>query len=111
MIVLPKIKIGKKEFFIDQRIGELRNIINPHDRIGCEFPFSHDPRMVCTINDIITLRNPKVVGSRFYTGIPFKVDADYLNVTPEGKIQIVGKMHNSSFLKQTFTVPDDYEVV
>jgi len=28
---LPKIKIGKKTFFIDERLGEIRNIKNPSD--------------------------------------------------------------------------------
>jgi len=28
---LPKIKIGSNMFYIDVRLGELRNINNPHD--------------------------------------------------------------------------------
>jgi len=28
---LPKIKLGRKTFFVDERLGEIRNIKNPHD--------------------------------------------------------------------------------
>ena len=28
---LPKIQIGKKTYFIDKSLGEIRNINNPHD--------------------------------------------------------------------------------
>jgi len=29
---LPIIKIGRKKYFVDERLNELRNIKNPHDR-------------------------------------------------------------------------------
>jgi hypothetical protein len=28
---LPKIKLGRKIFFVDERLGEIRNVKNPHD--------------------------------------------------------------------------------
>lgn len=28
---LPIIKLGKKTYFVDERLGEIRNIKNPHD--------------------------------------------------------------------------------
>lgn len=28
---LPKIKIGRKTYFVDEKLNELRNIKNPHD--------------------------------------------------------------------------------
>ena len=31
MAQLPIVKIGKKKFFADRRLGQLRNIHNPHD--------------------------------------------------------------------------------
>lgn len=31
VIELPKIKIGNKTYFIDKRLGEIRNIKNPSD--------------------------------------------------------------------------------
>ena len=30
--LLPILKRGKKYFFCDERLGEARNVINPHDR-------------------------------------------------------------------------------
>ena len=31
MRALPIIKLGKKRYFVDARIQEMRNILNPHD--------------------------------------------------------------------------------
>lgn len=31
MIALKKVKIGKKVYFLDKRLNELRNIKNPYD--------------------------------------------------------------------------------
>ncbi len=28
---LPEIKIGNKKYYIDKRLGEIRNVKNPHD--------------------------------------------------------------------------------
>ncbi|MDP8216013.1 MAG: hypothetical protein P9L98_01660 [Candidatus Kaelpia imicola] len=28
---LPKIQIGKKNYFIDKRLNQIRNVNNPHD--------------------------------------------------------------------------------
>lgn len=28
---LPKIKIGRKTYFVDERLNEIRNVNNPHD--------------------------------------------------------------------------------
>ena len=33
VVKLPKIKLGRKTYFIDERLGEMRNIKNPHDAI------------------------------------------------------------------------------
>jgi hypothetical protein len=32
MTALPIVRIGKKQYFIDERLNELRNIRNPNDR-------------------------------------------------------------------------------
>ena len=32
MSQLPVIKIGRKQYFVDERLNELRNVRNPHDR-------------------------------------------------------------------------------
>jgi hypothetical protein len=29
---LPKIRIGRKTYYLDARLGEIRNVNNPHDR-------------------------------------------------------------------------------
>lgn len=29
---LPTVQIGGKEYFVDERLNELRNVNNPHDR-------------------------------------------------------------------------------
>lgn len=31
MSELPKVKIGKKTYYVDERLGQLRNVDNPHD--------------------------------------------------------------------------------
>jgi len=28
---LPVVRIGSKQYFIDERLGELRNVLNPHE--------------------------------------------------------------------------------
>lgn len=33
MAQLPKMKIGKKSYFVDERLEQLRNVANPHDFI------------------------------------------------------------------------------
>lgn len=30
---LPKVRLGKKEYYCDERLREIRNVDNPHDRI------------------------------------------------------------------------------
>jgi hypothetical protein len=31
---LPKVMLGEKSYFLDDRLRELRNVVNPHDRIS-----------------------------------------------------------------------------
>lgn len=37
---LPIVKIGKKEYFIDERLGELRNVKNPSDKESIELIYA-----------------------------------------------------------------------
>lgn len=40
MTGLPRIKIGRKVYFFDRRLSELRNINNPHDRESVELAYA-----------------------------------------------------------------------
>lgn len=49
---LDKVKVGNNEYYIDEKIGELRNVDNPHDikPLTCKdcyekevCPFAYDP--------------------------------------------------------------------
>ena len=31
VVILPKIKIGNKTYYVDKRLSEIRNVKNPHD--------------------------------------------------------------------------------
>lgn len=46
---LPRIKVGKKEFFVDSRLNQLRNVKNPNDYIDCSSyeKIEGGPVMVC----------------------------------------------------------------
>lgn len=48
---LPKIKIGNKEYFVDGRLNELRNIEDFFDRISCSSytKVEGTPVMVCSV--------------------------------------------------------------
>lgn len=37
---LPIVKIGRKEYFIDERLGELRNVKNPFDKESIELIYA-----------------------------------------------------------------------
>lgn len=36
MRALPVVKLGRKKYFVDERLNELRNINNPHDKESME---------------------------------------------------------------------------
>jgi hypothetical protein len=42
---LPKIKLGHKEYFVDERLGELRNIKDPNDRETIELYYYHKAQL------------------------------------------------------------------
>jgi len=39
--ILPRVKIGKKTYYIDERVGELRNLDNPNDRESIELAYAY----------------------------------------------------------------------
>jgi len=39
--ILPRVKIGKKTYYIDERLGELRNVDNPNDRESIELAYAY----------------------------------------------------------------------
>jgi len=41
---LPRVKIGRKVYFVDERLGELRNIKNPNDRESIELAYAESVR-------------------------------------------------------------------
>ncbi len=34
VIALPKVQIGTKQYFVDDRLQEIRNVANPHDAMS-----------------------------------------------------------------------------
>lgn len=43
--MLPVIKIGRKMYFVDERLGELRNVKNPFDRESIELAYTKQGKM------------------------------------------------------------------
>ena len=58
---LPKIKIGEKEYFIDGKLLQLRNVENPHQYINCVD--NTIGGMVCDVQLIIDKDTGKVVST------------------------------------------------
>ena len=56
---LPRIKIANKEFFIDGRLLELRNVNDIDDKIRCED--STIGAMVCSVDLLINRDNGKII--------------------------------------------------
>ena len=43
--MLPVIRLGRKLYFVDERLGELRNVRNPFDRESIELAYTKDGKM------------------------------------------------------------------
>lgn len=42
---LPRIKLGRKEYFVDERLGEMRNVKDPFDRETIELYYYYKGKL------------------------------------------------------------------
>ena len=66
---LPKVKIGKKEYYIDKRLSQIREVNNPHnfedvspkiiDRLIIDKDKEPDPKICCFCNNSTDLKEEK----------------------------------------------------
>ncbi len=59
-IELPRITIGDKEYFVDMRLKQLRNVNNPNDFINCE-KAGIEGTMVCLVEMLWTGKGKKPI--------------------------------------------------
>lgn len=43
MGALPVIKIGRKHYYVDKRLNELRNVKDPNDKESIELAYAYEP--------------------------------------------------------------------